>query len=264
MRIHPIPKNMNISVVCHFHSEPHALPGFISEAEKTFDQIVLVSSAPDGVKPDEETIEIAKKSGHKLIYDTISQGFGALRSRCISYGGGDFTCILDADERIFASVPHLRCSGTGKFPETTKPDLKVSQIGTIDQRSLLREQFNRLRGEDMALCVSRRHWFGAPGEFGRPCQNWNDHPDWQLRLLRNSQWICYDPDVKMHERLVFTPTWSDPLRGNANLDRGVFIDHFSHHFRAMEPEQNSEDIAIYESLQPGVTQNMWISHQPRK
>lgn len=255
---------MTVSAVCHFHAEPHALPGFIAEAEKTFDRIVLVSSPPDGVKPDEQTIEIAKKSGHKLIFDTISQGFGALRTRCISYGGGDFTFILDADERIFAHVPHLSCSGTGKFPDTTTPNLRVTTHGMIDQRSLMREQLERLKTEDMALCMSRRHWFGAPGEFDRPCQNWNEHPDLQLRLLRNSQWICYDPEVKMHERLVFTPTWSDPRRGNANLDKGMFIDHFAHYYRAMEPEQNSEDIAIYESLQPGVTKDMWISHQPRK
>lgn len=254
---------MTISAVCHFHAEPHALPGFIEEAEKTFDSIVLVSTPPDGVKPDEETIEIAKKSGHKLIYDTISEGFGKLRTRCISYGGGDFTFILDADERIYANVPRLICSGTGKFPETMTPSLTVSVGEMIDQRSLLRHQLSILKDDQHALCVSRRHWFCPPGEFDRPCQNWNAEPDWQLRCLRNTPWICFDPFVKMHEKLLFTPTWKEPAFNRANLVDGPFIDHYSLHFKNMEPEQNAEDARIYESLVPGCVKEMWLDHFPK-
>lgn len=255
---------MTISAVCHFHAERFALPDFIKDAEKTFDKIVLVSSPPDGVKPDEETIEIAKKSGHKLIFDTISQGFGRLRTRCISYGGGDFTFILDADECIFAQVPHLACAGTGKFPETRTPNLTVTVGAMFDQKAHLRHQLETMGPDELALCVSRRHWFTKPGDWTRPCQNWNQEPDWQLRCLRNSQWICYDPFVPMHEKLLNVRTWGEPKFKRADLDRGIFIDHFAHYYREQEPEQNSEDIAIYEQLQPGCTKDMWISHQPRK
>jgi hypothetical protein len=46
-------------------------------------------------------------------------------------------------------------------------------------------------------------------------------------------------------------------------DGSLYIDHYSHHYRAMEPEQNTEDIATYEALMPGCTKDMWISHQPK-
>lgn len=259
---------MTLGTVCHFHAEPHALPGFIECAEKMFDEIVLVSSPPDGTPPDEQTIEIAKKSGHRLIFDTISRGFGVLRTRCISYSKCDWLVIADADERLWPTAPHLSVTGTGKFPDTLTPDLTVTQRGMIDQHTTFREQIAKADREgSLALCLSRRHWFGAPGEWDYPCQNWNEgvgEPDWQLRCLKQSKWLCYDPDRKMHELLKDTRTWSEPKFIRANLDTGPFIDHYSFHFRKMEPEQNTEDIAIYEALEPGVTKDMWISHQPRK
>ena len=66
---------MRVAAVCHFHAEKFALQGFIAAAEGMFDEIVLVSSPMDGTPEDPETIAIAEASGHKLIRDTLSQGF---------------------------------------------------------------------------------------------------------------------------------------------------------------------------------------------
>lgn len=256
-----------VGTVCHFHNERHALGPFIEAAEKMFDEIVLVSSPMGSTPPDPETIKIAEASGHKLIYDTLSQGFGALRTRCIAYSSCDWVAILDADERVWPTAPELGVTGTEKFPQTLEPKLMVINDGHhTDQYDNLRKLCNRADAEDaLAICLSRRHWFGAPGEWVRPCQNWHEgvgEPDWQLRLVKNSPWLCYDPTVKMHETLKDTRTWADP-RFIRVTDGSLFIDHYAHHYRAMEPAQNTEDIATYEALAPGCTKDMWISHQPQ-
>lgn len=251
-----------ISAVCHFHKEPHALPGFIEEAEKMFDEIVLVSSPPDGTPPDEETIEIAKKSGHKLKFDTISKGFGVLRTRCISFAKSDWVWIADADERMFAIVPMLECSGSGKFPDTLTPDVAVKQVGTINQRDLLRRELKKAESAGLAMCVSRRHWFDKPGEFAKPCQNWNTETDWQLRIVKNSPLVFYDPVAKMHEKLLCN-NWTEPPFHRCNLTDGPFIDHFSLHFKSLSPDKNSNDAETYEQLEQECVKNMWLNHFPK-
>lgn len=256
-----------IGVVCHFHSEKWSLPGFIEAAEQMFDEIVLVSSPMDGTPADPETIAIAEASGHTLIRDTLSQGFGALRTRCIGYSSCEWVMILDADERMWPTAPELVCTGTGKFPETLTPDLHVTQNRRmIDQHANLRNLTHHADAEDaLAICLSRRHWFGAPGEWDRPCQSWSPQTgeaDWQLRLVKNSQWVYYDPEVRMHERILDARTGAEPKFIRVT-DGSLYIDHYAHHYRALEPEQNTEDIATYEVLEPGVTKNMWINFQPK-
>lgn len=256
-----------VGVVCHWHAEKNALPSFIAAAEKMFDEIVLVSSPMDGTPADPETIAIAEASGHKLIHDTLSQGFGALRTRCIGYSSCEWVMILDADERVWDSAPALGITGTGKFPETLTPDLTVTRAQQqINQHKNLRDSIGRAEAEGaLAICVSRRHWFGAPGEWDRPCQNWNPiggEADWQLRLVKNSPYVCYDPEVKMHERLIDTRTWADPKFIRVT-DGSLFIDHYSWHFKNLEPEQNAEDAKIYEALAPGSVKDMWLKHYPK-
>lgn len=253
-----------VGVVCHWHAEKFALPGFIEAAERMFDEIILVSSPMDGTPADPETIAIAEASGHKLIHDTLSQGFGALRTRCIGYSSCEWVMILDADERVWPTAPILGCRGTGKFPETLTPDLEVIQKAAgIHQEGELRKLCNQADREGaLAICVSRRHWFGAPGEWDRPCQNWDIEPDWQLRLVRNTPFVGYDPDVKMHEKLVDFRTFAEPKFLRVT-DGGLYIDHYSWWAKQQEPEQNAEDAAIYEQLQPGCVKEMWLNHYPK-
>ena len=254
-----------IGTVCHFHNERHALGPFIEAAEKMFDEIVLVSSPMDGTPPDPETIKIAEASGHKLIYDTLSQGFGALRTRCISYSSCDWVAILDADERMWPTVPDLGILGTEKFPQTLTPDLHITNEYSLsrDQHANLRKLCDRADAEEsLAICVSRRHWMGVPGEWDRPCQNWNIEPDWQLRLVKNTPFLCYDPTVLIHERLLFTTTFAEP-RFLRVTDGSLFIDHYSWHYKGLEPTQNAEDAKIYEALSPGCVKDMWLDHYPK-
>lgn len=256
---------MTLGAVCHFHAEPHALPGFIAEAERTFDEIVLVSSPMDGTPPDPETIRIAEASGHKLIHDTLSQGFGALRTRCISYSTCDWVMILDADERVWSGLPKLTCEGDEKFPDTRTPRLPVGRGNHIDQRALLRNTIIQAEHEgSLAVCMSRRHWFNSPEEgFVRPCQNWRKEYDWQLRCIRNTPFVFFDPSVPMHEKLLDTRTWADPKFLRVTSESGPFIDHYSLHFKQLEPEQNTEDANAYEQLQPGCVNEMWLRHFPK-
>jgi len=255
---------MKIGVVCHFHAERHALRPFIEAAEKMFDEIVLVSSPMDGTPPDPETIKIAEASGHKLIYDTLSQGFGALRTRCIGYSSCEWVMIADADEVLWPTAPDLHCTGRDKFPQTLAPNLQVGRSeGETNQYATLRGLCAKAGNDgSLAICLSRRHWMGAPGEWDRPAQNWTVEQDWQLRLVKNSQWLCYDPEVKMHERLLFTPTWNEP-RFIRVTDGSLFVDHYSWHYKSQEPAQNAEDAAIYEALCPGVVKDMWLNHYPK-
>ena len=258
---------MRVSTVCHFHAERHALHGFIAAAEQMFDEIILVSSPMEGTPADPETIAIAEASGHKLIHDTLSQGFGALRTRCIGYSSCEWVMILDADERVWPTAPALGITGTGKFPETLTPNLTVSRTGRqINQHKNLRDLLWHAEAEHaLAICVSRRHWFGAPGEWDRPCQNWTPgrgEADWQLRLVKNSPFVCYDPEVRMHETLKDTRTWADPKFIRVT-DGSLFLDHHSWHFKNLEPEQNAEDAAIYEALTPGCVNDMWLNHYPK-
>jgi len=255
-----------VGTVCHFHNERHALGPFIEAAEKMFDEIVLVSSPMDGTPPDPETIAIAEASGHKLIYDTLSQGFGALRTRCISYLSCEWVMILDADERVWPTAPELGIAGTEKFSETLTPDLAVrpNPNTAYDQYTNFRSLCARADAEDaLAICLPRRHWMGAPGEWNKPCQNWNVEPDWQLRLVKNTPFLCYDPEVKMHERLLFTPTWSEPKFVRVT-DGSLYLDHYSWHYKNLEPAQNAEDAKIYEALAPGCVKDMWLNHYPKE
>lgn len=258
---------MTVSAVCHFHAEPNALPGFIAAAERMFDEVVLVSSPMDGTPADEETIAIAEASGHKLIHDTLSQGFGALRTRCIGYSSCEWVMILDADERVWPTAPVLGVTGTGKFPETLTPDVHVTtQRGTVDQYTNLRNWITHAEADKaLALCVSRRHWFGVPGEWDRPCQNWmpiGGEADWQLRLVKNTPFVCYDPEVKMHEKIIDTRTWGEPKFLRVS-DGSLYIDHNSWYYKSLEPAQNAEDAAIYEALHPGSVKDMWLNHYPK-
>lgn len=254
---------MSIGVVCNFYREPNALPGFFRPAEEMFDELVFVSSPPDGGS-DEESCELVKSAGHRLIHDTVSQGFGALRTRCISYSKCDWVVIMDADERVWAAPPKLFCTGEGKFPDVSTLSLHISKSGAVDQRGLLNRLIARADSEGrLAIRLSRRHWLDAPGDWARPCQGWDSEPDWQLRCVKNSPFICYDPDVRMHEKIIFTPSWSEPSYLSGDKSDGPFLDHYSPYYKAMEPEQNTEDAMIYDKLEPGASSGMWLHHFPK-
>ncbi len=255
---------MSLGLVVNFFNEPYALPGLIAQAPEMFDEIVFVSSPPDG-KTDEESCEIVKASGHKLLHHTVSQGYGILRTWCISQSKCDWVMVGDADERVWASPPLLSVSGSDKWPKQKDPQVftKVVQ-DSVDQKAMMYRLIQRAENEGcLAVCLSRRHWMQEPGKWDRPCQDWQHvENDWQLRLVKNSPYLCYDPEVRMHERLVDTRTWESPKYINGSLTEGPFIDHYSVHFKKMDPQKNQQDAETYEELSPGCVKNMWINSQP--
>lgn len=251
---------MSIGVVCNFYREPHALPGFIQQAEKTFDEVVFVHSPPPGWK-DDDSIDIVKESGHKLVHSTVEHGFGKLRTFCISQTKCDWVMILDADERVFSKAPHLLCDGEEAYPQHKNPNLTVTDLKhEIDQYSLLRRMTELAdANKQLAIRLSRRHWFDKPGKLEVPCQNWIRIPDWQLRFLKNSPFLFYRPERKMHEELLVTSSWQCPeYLSVPEGGIGPYIDHFHCHFKPMEPDNNKEDHQTYEALDKGLTAGMWL------
>lgn len=252
---------MSLAIVCNFYREPHAMPGWLEMATSGFfDEVVCVSSPPSDAPPDDETIEIVEKAGVRLVHTVIDHGYGVVRTRCIREAKTDWVMIMDADERFFLKPPLLRCHGSEKYPETKEPALHVTREAEIyDQGDLLKNLLNSAGGHD-ALRMSRRHWFDAPGEFQRPCQNWQQIPDWQLRLVRNSPFIFYDPERKMHEHLKHSQTWSEPPWITGGQLHGPFYDHFHCHFKPLDGEKNARDMETYKRLDEGLTKGMWLEH----
>lgn len=252
---------MTLGLACNFHREPYALPGFLAMATSGFfDDVVMLSSPPGDVEPDEESIELVKKSGVRLRHTTIDAGYGVIRTRLIRESKADWVMIMDCDERIFSHAPLLRCEGHEKYPETKEPNLSVHiDQPSFDQGALLKELINSAGGKD-AIRLSRRHWFDAPGGFAKPCQNWQQIPDWQLRLVRNNPHVFYDPLRKMHEHLKHTANYEEPAWSTGDQYRGPFYDHFHCHYKPMDADKNIEDMETYRKLDEGLTKGMWLEH----
>jgi hypothetical protein len=249
---------MSLGVVANFYREKFAIWPFMEMAARNFDEVVMVSSPPKG-REDEECCQMVTDFGARLVRTSVDRGFGVLRSRCIRESSCDWVVIMDCDEEIAPPGPQLHCHGFEKYPDVPNPELSVSSTGaTFNTMVTLRSMIHHLDESFLAIRMCRRHWFDGPGTFERPCQNWQDHPDWQLRCVRNSPFVCYDPAVRLHERLIDTRTWTDPKWKSGNTLEGPFLEHKHHYYKSLEPEQMEEDIKIYESLDHKGTQDMWV------
>ncbi len=247
----------SIGLAFNFYREPNALPGMLENAMRFFDDILAISAPPKGAPPDDETIDIVKKFGIRLIHTNIDEGFGVVRSMCLHSCPTEWVLIGDADERFFNTLPVFAVSGSGRYPEDLVPDLHVGILqAAFAQGERLRNIVKHECKEADAVRMCRRHWM----DWGmhRPCQNWYEHNDWQLRFLRNRPYIGFKPEPKMHEHCVDFRTGKAPIYATGNTQSGPFIDHFHCPAKAMEPEQRREDIAIYDALHKGVTEDMWV------
>lgn len=237
----------SIGLAVNFYREPNTLPGLLELSSRFFDDMLFISAPPSGAKPDDESIEILKKWGAKILYSNIDDGFGTLRSLCIHKSSTEWVMIMDCDERFFPNLPVLECHGTGRYPEDHNPDLSVGIAEpSYNQGQLLRDVIKNETKNADAIRTVRRHWM----DWGmhRPCQDWNAYPDWQLRIMRNRPYIGYRTDKKMHEAALDTRTNKDPIYATANERRGPFHDHFHVPAKLMEPDQRQEDIRIYDAL----------------
>lgn len=231
------------------------LPGWLECASRFFDEIVCVSSPPSAAPPDEESIEICRKWGARVVFDKIDDGFGALRTRCLHALTTEWGVISDCDERIFPVLPVYDLHGTGRYPDQPDPQLSVGIAEpAFNQGDLFRSMVASAANVD-AIRFIRRHWMNMA--MSRPAQRWDDFPDWQLRCLRRRDYIGYSSDVKMHERCRDFRTDTDPSFITSEPKYGVFVDHFHVPAKLMEPTQRGEDVEIYNALDQNKVEETW-------
>lgn len=252
------------SVACciNVYNDNFALPGALENAAQWADSIYVIHASPDMKPSTDGTLETLAAWGIKPVMADIMEGFGVIRSRLVRECGCDWGVVLDCDERIVVNGKVLRCHGNDQFPHTLNPQ---NTVEVIDQSFChwrwLKGVIDGAGDDYYAVRTCRRAWMDIA--MKRPAQNWHKIQDWQCRILRNSEFIGYDPNVKIHERIVDFRTGDGPKMFQIDdTERGLFHDHMSNFFKPMEKTQNKEDIEIYNSLESGVADRMWITKQP--
>jgi len=258
----------SLGLVANIYNECNALPGWLETHTPYFDDVRVYHAGPGGAKSNDGTIEILEKWRIPYTCGSIDDGFGIVRTAAIRYSPCDWVMILDADERFYPKHQVLSCSGQSTPPDEANTilqsydfrDLKtlipnwenVGRLGancTVDfgevynQGQHLRSILDHHTTID-AVRTIRRHWHDF--SFKRPTQNWHTDPDWQMRLVRNREGIHFEPDVKMHERLVGVSNWY-----SSDFGHGPFFDHFHFTFKRMEQEQRAHDVKIYDAIHAG-------------
>lgn len=259
--------SITIGLVANVFNEVNALPGWLETHLPFFDDVRITHSGPQGKFSTDGTIELLEKWGVPIVYDTIDDGFGAVRTRAVRRSPCEYVMLLDADERFYPVHRMMVCTGVSTPPSEVDAilqtydfcDLKamhsnwenVGRLGaqlrtdikdTYDQGARLREILENYRPD--AVATMRRHWHDF--SWRRPTQNWHEVPDWQLRVVRNDAKIHWDAAKKMHEQLIGAV---DVFR--ADVTRGPFFDHMHFTFKRMEPKQRAHDVRVYDAIHEG-------------
>lgn len=147
------------------------------------------------------------------------------------------------------SIEFTACPSNFENMSQLGAKLSVSFGEVYNQGAWLRQMLADNDTLDAVKCV-RRHWHDFT--FKRPTQNWHQHPDYQMRLVKNKDSIYFDPGVKMHERLIGASNVHMP-----NFTHGPFFEHFHLHFKKMEASQRRHDTAIYSAIDKGERPPTW-------
>lgn len=263
-----------IGLVANIYNEANALPGWLETHTPFFDHIAVYHSGPQGAKSTDGTIEILEKWHIPVTYGSIDAGYGVVRNATFRCSPCDWVMLLDADERFFPVHRTLTCFGestphsevdailqTYDFHDlkTMPPNwenlkrlganLRVDISESYNQGARLREILTHHPHLD-AVDTIRRHWHDF--SLRKPTQNWHTDPDWQMRLVRNDERIHFDPNVRMHERLLGVNHVF-----HADMTRGPFFDHFHFTFKRMEQEQRAHDVKIYNAINDGKVPPTW-------
>ena len=269
---------LTLGLVANVFNEVNALPGWLETHLPYFDDVRVTHAGPQGKRSTDGTIELLERWGIHVDFDSIDDGFGAVRTRTIRRSPCDYVMLLDADERFYRSHHVLVCTGestpqsevdtvlqsydfkeaAGKtLPIAMKAmrsnwenmdrlgaKLRVNIVGNepYNQGQRLRDILDTYKPD--AVATMRRHWHDL--SFRRPTQNWHEVPDWQQRIVRNHESIYFDPNVRVHECLhgakdVYRadPTW------------GPFFEHCHFFFKKMEPVQREHDVRVYNAIHEG-------------
>lgn len=152
-----------ISVALATYNEAHNLKRCLDSVRSFADEIVLV----DGQSID-ETANLAKKLGARVISTTNKQNFHINKQMAIDHTKGDLILLLDADEVIDAEL--------AKF---------IQQVGNDHQ----------FEAEYSAWWIKRKNYF-----FGTWLQKGGQYPDPSIRLFRRGKAKLPMKDV--HEQMV--------------------------------------------------------------
>ncbi len=266
---------LTIGLVANIYNESNALPGWLETHTPFFDDIRVYHAGPGGSWSNDGTMEILAKWNIPYERGSIDDGFGAVRTRAIHMSPCDYVMLLDADERFYSVHRVLYCAGTATpqhevdwilqsydFRGVRLPNweniAKLGEnlhveIGTpYNQGPWLRGLLEEQRPD--AIVTPRRHWHDF--SFRRPTQNWHTDPDYQMRLVRNSPDIYFDPNIRMHEQLRGANNILRPTVGML-ASQYVYFDHFHFTFKRMEQEQRAHDIAIYDAIHESKQPPTW-------
>ena len=256
---------LTIGLVANVYNEINALPGWLETHLPFFDDVRVLHAGPSGEYSTDGTIELLEKWNIPVDSCAIDDGFGVVRTRALRMSPCDYVMLLDADERFFQVLPTIQCSGMGTpqsevdwilqsydFRGTNLPnwenisllgaELKCERTGIADQGANLRKMLHVERPD--AVATIRRHWHDL--SMRRPTQSWLEHPDLQMRLVRNDSSISFDPDTRMHERLCGAARVTTAMQSS-----GPFFDHFHFTFKRMEQKQRGHDLVIYDAIHAG-------------
>lgn len=243
--------NPSLALACNFYNDAPAMRGLLELGARCFDNLYFMNTGPGGALSTDGSIELATSFGATVAFGDLDEGFGRIRTRLIHECGCTFCVILDADERIWPQLYVLECEGTEAYPAIAQPNLIVKvRSDVIDQMGHLRNLIQN--PATMAIRSTRRHWFGF--DMKRPTQNWygpHGNKDHQLRIVRNVPEIGYEPDRRMHERLIDARTGKDPAFVPQDEHGGIFIDHYHMFYRRTQPGHKEWNESQYARLSRG-------------
>lgn len=259
--------SVSLGLVANVYNEVNALPGWLETHTSFFDDIRVTHAGPQGKYSSDGTIELLEKWNIHIDFDSIDDGFGAVRSRTVQRSPCQYVMLLDADERFYPVHRVMVCTGQSTPPSEVDAilqtydfrDMKammsnwenIGRLGanlqvdikeTYNQGARLREILEGYQPD--AVMSMRRHWHDF--SFRRPTQNWHEVPDWQMRIIRNDPSIHWDHAKKMHEQLTGAVNIF-----RSDITRGPFFDHFHFTFKRMEPYQREHDVRIYNAIHDG-------------
>ncbi len=232
----------SIGMACNIYNDAVAVAGLLETSSQFFDEMVFVHAGPQGKYSDDGTIEIIEKWKAKIIFSSIDEGFGIIRTHAIRSCTTAWVMVLDADERFWPHAPVIMPHGNG-------PVHVQSFFDCYNQGALLRRM---IQYPDIdAIKTIRRHWNDF--SWQSVVQNWHHIPDIQMRIARNIPEIGYKAEVRMHEQLIDHRTGREPRSLSPESSRGPFHDHYHCFFKPMELSQRAHDIAIFDAIHFGHT-----------